>query len=154
MVWRRDSRAGRMRRLCGEAANEWPGLCSWCAQWSGPGVWRGDDEGRLNLVRNLCWISLGYPDSVGPSSSTVGAGVHERAWPHNRIAQQRFFFGTVIARWCNCVGLNLEGPACTGPNCLTLRAQAWSGVLSVLRELKGEFTMCRLLLPTHVPVWR
>jgi hypothetical protein len=32
---------------------------------------------------------------------------------------QRFFFGTVIARWCNCVGLNLEGPACTGPNRLT-----------------------------------
>jgi hypothetical protein len=30
-----------------------------------------------------------------------------------------FFFETVIARWCNCVGLNLEGPACTGPNRLT-----------------------------------
>jgi hypothetical protein len=27
-----------------------------------------------------------------------------------------FFFGTVIAKWCHCVGLNLEGPHCTGPN--------------------------------------
>jgi hypothetical protein len=29
------------------------------------------------------------------------------------------FFGTVTAKWCHCVGLNLEGPHCTGPNRLT-----------------------------------
>jgi hypothetical protein len=44
-----------------------------------------------------------------------------------------FFFGTVTAKWCHCVGLNLEGPHCTGPNCLTSaiyhskKNPAWNG---------------------------
>jgi hypothetical protein len=36
-----------------------------------------------------------------------------------KAGQQRFLFGTVTAKWCHCVGLNLEGPHCTGPNRLT-----------------------------------
>jgi hypothetical protein len=36
-----------------------------------------------------------------------------------RHLEAAFFLGTVTAKWCHCVGLNLEGPACTGPNPLT-----------------------------------
>jgi hypothetical protein len=71
-------------------------------------------------------------------------GLHCKTCSRNSIVchcpHQRFCFGTVTAKWCHCVGLNLEGPACTGPNRLTR---------AIYRSKQKRCSVCEMYAVEH-----
>jgi hypothetical protein len=68
------------------------------------------------LTRNRKMIPIGELPPNFPSVIPVAASEHttEELEMRNGLQSSVFFFGTVTAKWCHCVGLNLEGPHCTG----------------------------------------
>jgi hypothetical protein len=88
----------------------------------------------FNFKKVLKGVPIAWPCpyAVGRSTLCLGVRKRERRYPEcfhcsadvtcssqMQSTAQHFFFGTVTAKWCHCVGLNLEGPACAGPNRLT-----------------------------------
>jgi hypothetical protein len=62
--------------------------------------WRGTVQSNTPML---------YGDALLPS----------RQRKSSQYVMTSVFFGTVTAKWCHSVDLNLEGPHCTGPNRLT-----------------------------------